>query len=71
MVVALAGRKGKCCPRSNNRRFFDALLGMARSGARWRDPPERFGPYQTVKRRTGVPAPASPQVSAHLRQGPA
>lgn len=24
---------------------------MARSGGRWRDLPERFGPYQTVKRR--------------------
>jgi len=24
---------------------------MARSGTRWRDPPEWFGPYQTAKRR--------------------
>ncbi|MBB3947800.1 transposase [Rhizobium skierniewicense] len=32
--------------------FFDAVLWLARSGARWRDLPEdRFGPYQTVKRR--------------------
>jgi transposase len=45
------GRKGKRGPRSNGRRFFDALLWMARSGARWRDLPERFGPHQTVKRR--------------------
>ncbi len=28
-----------------------ALLWMARSGARWRDLPERFGDYRTVKRR--------------------
>jgi transposase len=27
------------------------LLWVARSGGRWRDLPERFGPYQTVKRR--------------------
>ena len=27
------------------------LLWVARSGARWRDLPERFGPYQTAKRR--------------------
>jgi transposase len=45
------GRKGKCGPRSNNRLFLDALLWMARSGGRWRDLPERFGDYQSVKRR--------------------
>jgi transposase len=45
------GRKGRRGPRSNNRRFLDALLWMARSGARWRDLPERFGLYQTAKRR--------------------
>jgi transposase len=45
------GRKGKRGPRSDGRRFFDALLWVARSGARWRDLPERFGPYQTAKRR--------------------
>ena len=46
------GRKGKRGPRSDGRRFFNALLWLARSGARWRDLPEdRFGPYQTVKRR--------------------
>ena len=46
------GRKGRRGPRSDGRRFLDALLWLARSGARWRDlPAERFGPYQTVKRR--------------------
>ena len=45
------GRKDKRGPRSNNRRFIDALLWMARSGARWRDLPEQFGDYRTVKRR--------------------
>ena len=45
------GRKGRRGPRSDNRRFVDALIWMARSGGRWRDLPERFGPYQTVKRR--------------------
>jgi transposase len=45
------GRKGRRGPRSDGRRFFDAVLWLARSGGRWRDLPERFGRYQTVKRR--------------------
>ena len=46
------GGKGKRGPRSDGRRFFDAILWLARSGGRWRDLPEdRFGPYQTAKRR--------------------
>lgn len=45
------GCKGKHGPRSDGRRFFDAILWIARSGGRWRDPPERFGPYRTAKRR--------------------
>jgi transposase len=45
------GSKGKRGPRSENRRFINALLWMARSGARWKDLPERYGPYQIVKRR--------------------
>jgi transposase len=46
------GRKGRRGPRSDGRRFLNGLLWLARSGARWRDLPEdRFGPYQTTKRR--------------------
>ena len=45
------GMKGKRGPRSNGRLFIDALLWMARSGARWRDLPERFGPYERAKQR--------------------
>ena len=45
------GCKGKRGPRTDNRRFMDAIFWMARSGARWRDLPERFGDYRTVKRR--------------------
>jgi transposase len=45
------GCKGKRGPRTNNRLFMDAILWMARSGARWRDLPERFGDYRIVKRR--------------------
>ena len=45
------GRKGKRGPRSNNRRFINALIWMARSGGRWCDLPERYGNYHTVKKR--------------------
>lgn len=45
------GRKGQRGPRCDNRLFVDALLWMARSGARWRDLPERYGNHQAVKRR--------------------
>ncbi len=31
--------KGKRGPRTDNRRFLNALLWMARSGGRWRDLP--------------------------------
>jgi transposase len=45
------GRKGKWGPRTDNRRFLNALLWVARSGGRWRDLPERLSDYETVKRR--------------------
>ena len=45
------GRKGKRGPRTDNRRFLDALLWMAHSGGRWRDLPESLGKYEAVKRR--------------------
>jgi transposase len=45
------GRKGKRGPRTDNRRFLNPLLWMARSGGRWRDLPERLGDYETVKPR--------------------
>ena len=49
----LGGRKGKRGPRSDGRRFLDAVLWLARSAARSRDLPEdRFGPCQTAKRRS-------------------
>ena len=45
------GCKGKRGPRSNNRRFMEAVLWMARSGGRWKDLPERFGKVSAVKQR--------------------
>jgi len=45
------GAKGKRGPRANNRLFVEAIVWMARSGARWRDLPERFGKHDSVKHR--------------------
>jgi transposase len=45
------GSKGKRGPRTDNRKFLNALLWMARSGGRWRDLPDRLGSHHAVKRR--------------------
>ena len=45
------GSTGKRGRNANNRRFFNTLLWIARSGARWCDLPERYGNWQSVKRR--------------------
>jgi transposase len=35
----------------DNRSFLDAVLWIARTGAPWRDLPERFGPWNSVFQR--------------------
>ena len=50
-VFVPGGRKGKRGPRTDNRRFLNALLWMARSGGRWRDLPRQLGKHEAVKRR--------------------
>lgn len=40
------GRSG-----NDNRLFINAVVWMARSGAAWRDLPERYGPWDTVYQR--------------------
>lgn len=38
-------------PAADNRRFVEAVLWIAKTGAPWRDLPERFGPWNSVFRR--------------------
>lgn len=45
------GCKGKRGPRTNNRRFMNAVVWMARSGSQWKYLPERYGRMGTVKQR--------------------
>ncbi len=43
------GQHGKVA--KDNRLFIDAVLWIARTGARWRDLPERFGHWNSIWRR--------------------
>lgn len=45
------GCRGKRGPRTDNRRFLNAVLWIARSGSKWSYLPERYGRYGTVKQR--------------------
>lgn len=38
-------------PRKDSRQMLNGIVWIARSGAAWRDLPERYGPWQTVYKR--------------------
>ena len=42
---------GKGRPRRANREIVNGILWVLRTGARWKDMPEKFPPYQTCHRR--------------------
>lgn len=44
-------RDGRGRPWRSNREVLNGILWILRSGARWKDLPERFPPYQTCHRR--------------------
>ena len=58
LLPTSAGKRGR--PYGEHRRIVNGILWMARTGAPWRDLPERYGPWQTCYdrfvrwRRTGV-----------------
>lgn len=43
------GKRGR--PGKDNRMMLNAMVWIARSGAPWRDLPERYGPWETVYSR--------------------
>jgi len=43
--------RGKGRPAKDNRIMLNGMLWVARSGARWRDLPKEYGPWQTVYTR--------------------
>ncbi len=48
----LPGRKGsRGRPAQDNRRFMNAVMWIARTGAPWRDLPERYGDWKNTHRR--------------------
>ena len=46
-----AGKKGRGRPRPNDRQVLNGIFFILRTGASWRDLPERYGPYTTVYNR--------------------
>ena len=47
LLPAEAGRPSK----RGDRNFINAVLWIAKTGAQWRDLPERFGPWKTIYNR--------------------
>lgn len=49
LPAEFTGKQGR--PRKNNRVILNGIIWIARSGAPWRDLPERYGPWETVYSR--------------------
>ncbi|WP_418137849.1 IS5 family transposase [Agrobacterium sp. El2ro-1b] len=51
MISPLLPNKPRGVPRVDDRRVLDGIFWVLRSGAPWRDLPERYGPYTTCYNR--------------------
>ena len=51
IIQPLLPNKPRGVPRVDDRRVLNGIFWIVRSGAPWRDLPERYGPYTTVYNR--------------------
>ena len=51
VVAPLLPNKPRGVPRVDDRRVLDGIFYILRTGAPWRDLPDRYGPYTTVYNR--------------------
>lgn len=51
VIEPVLPRGGRGAPREDDRRILNGIFWVLRSGAPWRDLPERYGPYTTVYNR--------------------
>ena len=51
IIQPLLPNKQRGVPRVDDRRVLNGIFWIVRSGAPWRDLPERYGPYTTVYNR--------------------
>lgn len=51
IIAPLLPNKPRGVPRVNDRRVLNGIFHILRTGAPWRDLPERYGPYTTVYNR--------------------
>jgi transposase len=51
LLPGRAGTKGRGRPRKDDRRVLNGIFFILRTGASWRDLPERYGPYTTAYNR--------------------
>lgn len=49
LPIEQTGKRGR--PAKDNRMMLNAMVWLARSGAPWRDLPERYGPWESVYSR--------------------
>jgi transposase len=50
-IKPMLSNKPRGVPRVNDRRIFNGIFWVLRSGAPWRDLPKNFGPYTTCYNR--------------------